>query len=81
MYPNTIKLRFCNIIVICNNSLKIKINKNNPLKGVPKKIDILNWMFEDEMFLQLSLMEWKSIVVFSRNSDPLLEMNIFNSKT
>jgi hypothetical protein len=51
------------------------------LKGVPKKIDILNWMFEDEMFLQLSLMEWKSIVVFSRNSDPLLEMNIFNSKT
>jgi hypothetical protein len=37
-------------------------------------------MFEDEMFLQLSLMEWKSIVVFSKNSDPLFEMNIFNSK-
>jgi hypothetical protein len=35
-------------------------------------------MFEDEMFLKLSLMD--VYVGFSKKLDPLFEMNIFNSK-
>jgi hypothetical protein len=36
-------------------------------------------MFEDEMFLQLSLKEYD--IRFLKKSNPLFEMNIFNSKT
>ncbi len=41
------------------------------------KINILNWMFENEMFLKLSLSA--HVVGFLKTSNPLFEMDNFNS--
>ncbi len=58
------KVEVLQIIVICNNSLKIKKFKNCPLKGVHEKL--IFWVKCLKMKCSYNYPWWKSIVGFSK---------------